>query len=599
MQPKNYQAGMGTSVSKLFPDMDSPKDKPIIIGPPIRGLNMRRKPSEIEDNETPYCLNARVRRDYIEPRWGYSLVSSAFDAPIMYIREFVLSTGGLYLVVITTKSLYTSINLTTFTRVPWYYTAGTAATDGTVNVVGTSTAWLTNVRVGDGFRLDAIGPWGTVATVVDDTHLTLVNTYDTAATQAYHIDRYFGGTFEDTFWAVTIPDVDWFVFSQGVDRCLYIDSLVSGIDYVNANCPASLYGAVYGDRLVLGYTIESSINYPYRTRWSAAGNYDDWTGTGSGFNDLVDDPYDIAGLSVASNICVIYKTYSITHMSRTGNTAEPFAFKLTVPGIGSYVPGTLVSIDDADIFAGSDNFYSYDTRAIKGIGDDIKDHFIDSLNPTYSGIGHALVIEEVDEIQFFYPGTDSTTPDRVLVWNYDMSCWGSEWTVTATASGYATQETTESWDADSGAWDDDTTAWDDTTILANRPLNMIANGTSLYKWNPSALTDAGVNFIFEWQTKDVAMGSYQEVSTYRVIAEYYAQTSVNLKCSLSINGGKTWEAEATIALDYANPSQKRRAKFDFLTTGETIRVRLRCTDGGRFQIVRLLIEAVASGEIIS
>lgn len=588
---------MGTSISKLFPDMESPKDKPIIIGPPIQGLNKRKKPSEIDDNQTPYCLNARVRRDYIEPRWGYTLISSSFDSTIMYIREFVLSSGGIYLIVITTKSLYISINLSTFTRIPWPYTTGTATTDGTTAVVGIGTLWTTNCRVGDRFKIDSIGTYVTIATVTDDTHLVLSGVYAAATGAAYTIDRYFGGTFEDTFWGVTIPDVNWFVFSQGIDNCLYLDSTVALLQRVSADCPAALYGTIYGDRLVLGYTLESSVSYPYRIRWSASLNYDDWTGTGSGFNDLVDDPYDITGLSVASNICVVYKTYSISHMTRTGNVLEPFDFKARVPGIGSYIPGILISIGDADILAGSDNFYSYDTRAIKAIGDDVKDDFINAINPTYSGVGHALVIEEVDEVEFYYPTIDNTVPNKVLVWNYDMNCWASEWDVRATASGYATQSVTESWDGDSASWDSDATEWDDVTLLSNKALNMLANGTSLYAWNPNSSTDDGVYFNFEWQTKDIAIGSYSEVSTYRVIAEYYAQTDVNLKCSISVNGGDSWTDELTIAI---NPSSnKKRAKFDFLITGQTVRVKLRCTDGGRFQIVRLLIEAIASGEILA
>ena len=123
MSHKTYQQGY--SFPQVLAKMKTPKGSPIVVGPPLQGLNFWNKKSEIENNETPRCRNARIRRGYIEPRPGLSLFKSGFDSTVMYIREFPISSGTTYHLVITLKSIYESLDLVTYTRVPWYYATGT------------------------------------------------------------------------------------------------------------------------------------------------------------------------------------------------------------------------------------------------------------------------------------------------------------------------------------------------------------------------------------------------------------------------------------------------------------------------------------------
>lgn len=863
MRTRNYQQDLGTQFGELT-DTPSPKDSPIYIGPPILGVNKREKRSEIKINESPNCKNARVLRNYIEPRPRFTLISSSFDASIVYIREFSVSTGENYLIIITTKSLYYSVNLSTFTRIPWPYTDGTvtiAAGTSTI-VTGYGTLWSTNARVGDRFKVGS-GAYVTILTVDSNTQLTLTSSYtsygivvedceddwdekvagvhiisdtdniirsadasdqatlntllneiktdynlhipdtdyhtiadstnpvtaadatneatsvtlsneikvkfnahltqsnvhpandilnsvttadstnlasaitlgneikadfnlhttqlvvdstkdtgdkqvgtgsskfivsvpvtagtilatetispainlttathislwikssvataagdlhllldntaycaspletlsipalvantwtrvnltlstpasltaivsiglkytvdigacsiwldDIRSTNSYTVDRYFGGDEDNLFWGVTLADIDYFAFSQGIDPVMFISTALTSISRLSSDCPAANFGIQYADRLIIG----DIPNYPFRLMWTIAGTYTNWTGTGSGYKDWVEDPYGITGFSIMGGILIVYKTYSIGHITRTGRADDPFNFEVKVPGIGCFIGGSLVSLGDADIFVGSDNIYTYDLRSAEPVGDNIKDFLLMDLNPAYTHTGHALVIEEYSEVQFYYAGIDNTSPNKAIIYNYDMDIWSGIWEFSSAvhSSGYATQVVSGTWDSDDETWDSDSTEWDSNLILSSQPLNLIAQGTSLYKQEPTSPI-SGANLDFVWETKDfVPEEELKSITAYRVIVSYYALTSGNLIFDTSVDGGQSWQNYQIQALETTTPSRVRYMFFDLLTTDEVICGRFRSIDGGRFQIVKVRLEAISAGDV--
>jgi len=600
MRVRDYQKGY--NISEVVSKIPTPTSAAVEIGPPMLGLNFRLKPIDIAINETSYCKNARIWRNYIEPRPGLTLLASGFDDTIMYIREFVTSADVNYLIVITLKSLYYSLNLTTFARLPWYYSTGTVTTSASSpTVTGSGTTWATNARAGDRFKCDADDTWKTIKTVDTNTQITLTANYGADRSGVtYKIDRYFSGDTSNTFWGVTIADVDYFCFSQGIDPVLYVNVDVDQVRRLSADCPSAKNGTLFADRLIIG----NLTNLPFRTQWCARGSYTDWTGTGSGFKDWVADPQEITGLSVAQGILVLYKSYSIGHMTQTGRSDSPFNYdEVRVPAVGLYYPSLFFSIGDADIIASSDNFYSYDTRNINAIGDDIKDNFLQRIDPSYIETAHALVAEEFAEAQLYFPTVDNTTPNIAWVYNYGMNIFSSEWDLAANASGYATQKVSESWDAAVGSWDSDTDIWDSSQILASTPLNIIAKGTDLYKLDTNALTDAGTEFTFEWWTKELGAKDFKvletkQITIMRVVVFYYCSVSSTLNCSLSGDGGKTFTTEKSASLTYDEPDKLQTAFFSFNHTYDTVIVRFRASNS-RFQIVRVRVEGIAVGDIIS
>lgn len=73
----------------------------------------------------------------------------------------------------------------------WYRQGTVAVTNGSTAVTGTTTAFVTNVRAGDGFTADGGSTWYEIASVTDNTHLVLVSPFagSTASGLSYSIDR--------------------------------------------------------------------------------------------------------------------------------------------------------------------------------------------------------------------------------------------------------------------------------------------------------------------------------------------------------------------------------------------------------------------------
>lgn len=73
----------------------------------------------------------------------------------------------------------------------WYRTGTAAVTNGSAAVVGTTTAWASQVKAGDGITFDGGATWYEVLSVTDNTHLTLATTYagSTASGVSYAADR--------------------------------------------------------------------------------------------------------------------------------------------------------------------------------------------------------------------------------------------------------------------------------------------------------------------------------------------------------------------------------------------------------------------------
>ena len=524
---RRHQEGLSTS--GILDGMSTPKEKPLLIGPPIEGLNYYDTKANVGVNETPYCFNARISRGYIAPRPGLTLNHTFTGETVMYIREHTTRAGQTYLLVITDKKIYKSTDFTNYTAITW--------------------------ASGD-----------------------------------------FTGTTSDTWWGLTIADVDWFVFCNGVDPVFYIDEDMDAVSTLYSN-PAK-YGCLFADRLMIAYTTESSTDYGYRIRYSAVANYDDFTGVGSGYKDFVEDPYEITGLSVMSDTLIVYKTYSIFHVTRTGKTSAPFDYKLKVPGIGCYVPGSLVSTGSEDVFIASDNFYTYDLRSPTPIGDKIKDRLIDQMDPNYTGIAHALVCEEASEIQFYYCTAGESTPNRAIVWNYDLNAFTAEWEMRASCSGYATYVTTDTWNTISGTWNTRRGAWDSSVFQSSRPLNMIGLGANLYILDTSVDSDNGTDYIMQWHTKQIVSADETKfVSMYRVIIGYYCSSPTTLYVALSPDGGTSWVDERTVVLTSTEENKFQYAKADFLASYNSVSVRIKCIEGGNYKIVNIKLEAIPSGEI--
>ena len=128
------------------------------------------------------------------------------------------------------------------------------------------------------------------------------------------------------------------------------------------------------------------IDNPQRVRWPTIGKIETWTGTGSGFADLL----DTGGINVWSSSLasqhVIYQSNGIWTLRYVGGTTvfdpEPY-----IRDLGLLQWHLLISHNNVHYFVGTDmNIYAYyGGTVIKAIGDEIHKYLIDDLDQDYTG----------------------------------------------------------------------------------------------------------------------------------------------------------------------------------------------------------------------
>ena len=97
-----------------------------------------------------------------------------------------------------------------------------------------------------------------------------------------------------------------------------------------------------------------------RVRWPVEAKLETWTGTGSGFLDLIDTGDTNVWASILGNNLIIYQTHSIWQLRYVGGTTV-FTPDIIIPNLGLLSCNLLTSIGSTHFFVGNDyNIYSMD-----------------------------------------------------------------------------------------------------------------------------------------------------------------------------------------------------------------------------------------------
>jgi hypothetical protein len=118
--------------------------------------------------------------------------------------------------------------------------------------------------------------------------------------------------------------------------------------------PPARYITTFGNRIIaanvlldVGGTRTSGV------AWSENADPQDWTGIGSGFEDLAETDIGdaINGIHAVEDVCVIVRRRSIWHITRQPFATAPFSFRSIVTGVGSDLPHTVTRVAGGIIFA--------------------------------------------------------------------------------------------------------------------------------------------------------------------------------------------------------------------------------------------------------
>jgi len=162
-----------------------------------------------------------------------------------------------------------------------------------------------------------------------------------------------------------------------------------------------------------------------RIRWSVPGAFDDFTGPGSGFLDLVDTPDRIMTGRLFGASFVVYKKYSVIILDLTGGGAGgTFRVTSSYTKSGLVAQRALVDAGGFHILMGHDNFYRFEgSPHLEPVGDSIKEHFQRNVNWDAVETSHAINDIYNHKAIFYVPVGTSPIPNLAYIFDYRSGAW--------------------------------------------------------------------------------------------------------------------------------------------------------------------------------
>lgn len=196
--------------------------------------------------------------------------------------------------------------------------------------------------------------------------------------------------------------------------------------------PQATHMDVVRDFLVTGNVLDVDGDNPFRVRWSAFNNPNEWVpGTNqSDFQDMRRDGF-ITGLK-GGDYGVIFQERAISRMDYVGLPII-FDFNRVEKERGTSISSSIVQFsDDLIAYLGRDGFYIFDGQRSTPIGDGKidKSFYRDLDQPNQQRI--SATVDTINQILLWaYPGPGAVDglPNRILAYNYSQAPSKARWSV--------------------------------------------------------------------------------------------------------------------------------------------------------------------------
>lgn len=183
--------------------------------------------------------------------------------------------------------------------------------------------------------------------------------------------------------------------------------------------PPSGGGVIVANNRAFIFDITSNRS---RIQWSILGNPEDWTGSGSGSQDVSKNDGDtlVAAAVMSMDHMLLFKQSSIHDLSiRTA----PFPLFPLFRNVGAVSRRGVVIVDGIVYFITPEpRMKATDGSKIIDFPDTIDDIW-DSLNTSRLKYIHGLYYQRLHQIWWFVSTTSATTHDLCLIWDIKRKCW--------------------------------------------------------------------------------------------------------------------------------------------------------------------------------
>lgn len=377
-------------------------------------------------------------------------------------------------------------------------------------------------------------------------------------------------------WEVSQNSV---VFSMGRDQVMRVPfNTVYAI--LNANCPPARYLTRFADRLFIAHTVETGATKPFRLRRSVAGDHTNWTGTGSGFIDITEYPYQFRNIRKLGAGLGLHTEKNINLGTRTGIAGAPIAIEPAVGGVGVIAPHTLVDLDDTQLFLGNHGFVSFNGVQVADIDRQLGEYILSVLTPTSVYNNFSIIMFDSEEYISFLCMGGATLPNEAWVWNWTRNIW-YPWSVSGPTSGCTHRlDDTTTIDGLVGTIDEQNWQFDSRILAQAYPVMMTGNSDGkIYKWSTAYTSDNGTPILCRWTSKDFTgedvMPEYSgKMITLKLLTFDYQRQGQDgdLDFEFSADGGVTWSAPQNVPME-SGAGELATGQVSYQITGDRIRFR--------------------------
>lgn len=172
----------------------------------------------------------------------------------------------------------------------------------------------------------------------------------------------------------------------------------------------------------------TDAGYQYSDGWwcSALGDHDEWTpdvATQSVQGRLTEAPGPITALRAIGGDVVAFKAKAM-FVGRYVGTPIVWSWQAVPGDVGTEAAEGVASDGLRLYFWGGDDFYAFDGSRPQPIGEVVRRWFVANSNPQYLYKTIAQYDRRSSLVRFWFPGTDSTVPNRCVVFNTRTGQWG-------------------------------------------------------------------------------------------------------------------------------------------------------------------------------
>ena len=207
-------------------------------------------------------------------------------------------------------------------------------------------------------------------------------------------------------------------------------NLVGGGGYHDGTTHRALHVGEFQSRLILlsakEYSSSSGVwnDNNQRVRWPQVGKLQSWTGTGSGFADLIDTGGTNVWAARLGGLYIVYQNNSIWDLRYVGGTDVFSPFPI-MEDIGLLSHHLIVSKRNVHYFVSDDyNVYEYYGGTVKrAIGDKIKDQLHFDMDQQYNNRGWMVVGAQNKRLWIFIVPTGSQYVTKAYGYNIQNQSW--------------------------------------------------------------------------------------------------------------------------------------------------------------------------------